>query len=583
MQVVCDIEANGLRNPTIIWCVVAKDIETGNVYEFYEDTIKDFKAFAEGVTHWIGHNFIVYDRKALKSILGIDIKPKDITDTLVMSRLEDPVRQQGHSLARWGRFFKVFKKGHEEWDRFSQAMLERCRGDVEINYKTDRHLEKKLSKFSRHSIRLEHNMAVLLDEVHERGWKLDVEKAEQIYTECVAKTQKIARSFDNGGWPSLPYPKRLVKFRRTQNGAAFKNCTRPLGKGHTPVGDYTLIEWRSFNPSSPRLVVAFLHHFGWSPTEFTKAGNPRVSEANLSTLSPNAPASAKDIKTYLILNSRAKMIANWLDNTWEDDRAHGSIISPAAKTHRAAHRDPNSANIPGIHDRQGRPALYGLECRQCWTVDDLLYRRLVGTDASGIQLRILAHTANDPAYTELVIAGDVHQYHADILGSERSVAKTFIYAWILNASYKKVALILGCSLAEAKRVMQDFLKRNPALARVRNKMKILAKRGVYRATDGRLIRIPSYHIALACVLQGEESIIMRKAGVRWRAQARKEDLDAAIVGWVHDEYQIDSHLTCAERSGIIMVDKIKEAGEILKFNVPLDGEYKIGLTWADTH
>ncbi len=64
---------------------------------------------------------------------------------------------------------------------------------------------------------------------------------------------------------------------------------------------------------------------------------------------------------------------------------------------------------------------------------------------------------------------------------------------------------------------------------------------------------------------------------------RKTQLDAHFVANVHDEWQIECLEDEADMVGILAVQSIREAGKVLKLRCPLDGEYKKGKTWANTH
>ena len=59
--------------------------------------------------------------------------------------------------------------------------------------------------------------------------------------------------------------------------------------------------------------------------------------------------------------------------------------------------------------------------------------------------------------------------------------------------------------------------------------------------------------------------------------------DTQFVAFVHDEWQTDTLKTYAERTGEIMVESIIKAGEHFNLRCPLDGNYKIGNNWAETH
>jgi len=60
-------------------------------------------------------------------------------------------------------------------------------------------------------------------------------------------------------------------------------------------------------------------------------------------------------------------------------------------------------------------------------------------------------------------------------------------------------------------------------------------------------------------------------------------LDAKFVANVHDEWQIECHESVADQVGQLGVDAIIEAGKVLNLNCPLDGDYKVGENWSETH
>jgi len=99
MQLVFDIETDGL-NPSVIWCLVAQD-ELGKFYHFYEDTLTEGIKFLQKADKLIGHNILGYDIPVIKKLTGIDLYHADkVVDTLVISRLLNPTREGGHSIAK---------------------------------------------------------------------------------------------------------------------------------------------------------------------------------------------------------------------------------------------------------------------------------------------------------------------------------------------------------------------------------------------------------------------------------------------------------------------------------------------------
>lgn len=169
MRVVYDLESTGLLNEHSIdysrlpfklkphfriHCLVAKDIDTGEKYRFYQDNLDDIVAFFEKVTVVIGHNIIGYDNIVLRLYYGLHFdvfrktlngRPVEIIDTLVMSRMLYPDRKGGHSLESWGKRTGTLKNDFgktADWSTFSMKMLEYCDDDVEASHATYRALVK---------------------------------------------------------------------------------------------------------------------------------------------------------------------------------------------------------------------------------------------------------------------------------------------------------------------------------------------------------------------------------------------------------------------------------------------------------
>ena len=99
MKLVFDIETDGLyQDATQIWCMVAID-ENNKVYTYNPDQIDEGIKLLQQADKIIGHNIIGFDLPVIKKLKGIDLtKHQGIVDTLVISRLLNPVRDGGHSL-----------------------------------------------------------------------------------------------------------------------------------------------------------------------------------------------------------------------------------------------------------------------------------------------------------------------------------------------------------------------------------------------------------------------------------------------------------------------------------------------------
>jgi DNA polymerase I-like protein with 3'-5' exonuclease and polymerase domains len=153
---------------------------------------------------------------------------------------------------------------------------------------------------------------------------------------------------------------------------------------------------------------------------------------------------------------------------------------------------------------------YGEECRKLWTIPKGY--KLVGCDASGLELRMLAHYMNDYDYTEEVISGDIHTANQKSAGlATRDQAKTFIYAFLYGAGDEKIGTIVGGGKGTGRTVKKKFLDNTPALKSLRERVTLASKRGYLIGLDGRRIWVRSEHSALNSLLQGAGAIIMKKA------------------------------------------------------------------------
>jgi DNA polymerase I len=291
---------------------------------------------------------------------------------------------------------------------------------------------------------------------------------------------------------------------------------------------------------------------------------------------------AKAIAEYLLIQKRVAQVESWLEAVHQDGRVHGKVITNGAVTGRMTHHSPNMAQVPS----SGSP--YGHDCRDCWTVPDGY--KLVGIDASGLELRMLAHYMKDDNYVNTVIHGkqedgtDIHTTNQKAAGLQtRAQAKTFIYAFLYGAGPAKIGSISGGDKKKGQQLIDSFLDNTPSLKQLRKKVERLSEKGWLPGLDGRKLYIRSAHAALNTLLQGAGAIVMKQALVILDSYLRKNKLDAKFVANVHDEWQIEVREDQAEQVGKLGVQAIEEAGKFFDLRCPLTGEYNVGKTWGDTH
>ena len=240
------------------------------------------------------------------------------------------------------------------------------------------------------------------------------------------------------------------------------------------------------------------------------------------------------------------------------------------------HRNPNVAQVPSTHSP------YGKECRACWTVPE--GHKLVGVDASGLELRMLAHYMDDKEYINEIINGDIHTTNQNFAGlKSRDQAKTFIYALVYGAGDEKIGSIIKGSRADGKKLRERFLSSLPTYKSLKERVDRAASKNYLKGLDGRKLYIRNKHSALNTLLQGGGAIVMKKGLELLDKRLSLTDIPYKFVANIHDEWQIEVRECQANKVGQLAVQAIIDAAEHFNMRCPLDGEYKIGGDWSETH
>ena len=280
-----------------------------------------------------------------------------------------------------------------------------------------------------------------------------------------------------------------------------------------------------------------------------------------------------------MVQKRTAQVQSWIDAVSPTTgRVHGKVNSNGAVTGRMTHNSPNLAQVPASYSP------YGKDCRECWSVREGY--KLVGFDASGLELRMLAHYMNDKEYINEVVNGDIHSTNQRLAGLEsRDTAKTFIYALLYGAGDAKLGSVVGGNQRAGKSLRERFSSnlRSFGVLRERIQSKISYGPQMVTGLDGRLVHVRSQHSALNTLLQSAGAIVMKQALLLLEDYAKQWKLDYRFVGNIHDEVQTEVREDQAEKFGRLAVSCIEAAGNHFKLNCPLAGEYKIGDNWYETH
>ena len=600
-RLVFDLETNNLL-PKVsrIHCMAIVDVDTGDKFIFNDEfnsstsTISDGLDMLDRADQIIGHNIINYDLQVLKKLKRWEPKA-EVRDTLVLSRLifpdirdgdfkrrqkndEFPPKMVGsHSLKAWGYRLGDLKGSFKEqhgFDVWCPEMEEYCMQDSSITsklYSTFMELD-----YSPVAIELEHEFAKVMTLQEQRGFSFDISAANWLYGSLAGEKLDLDTQLQD----VFPPKEIQMKSRFWKAGnQLFETKTAALAAGHKASeiekGPHK-VKRVPFNSSSRDHIAERLILRGWKPTKFTEGGKPKVDETVLREI---PFVEAQMLSKILMLQKRMGQLGDgkeaWL-KLEKQGRIHGHVVTNGAVTGRCTHRHPNMAQVP-------RDPSY----RALFKATDGMV--LVGCDASGLELRCLAHYMGDAAYTQQLLESDVHTVTQKAAGlPNRDNAKTFIYAFLYGAGDGKIGQIIGKGVAEGKSIRAKFLKSLPSLRVLKEKISSsLKKRDYLIGLDKRRLHIRSEHSALNTLLQSAGAVIMKKATVilfnKLVEMGLKPNEDFAFVAHVHDEFQVECWPEFVEKVKLEAENSIHEAGNFFSLRCPMAGEAKTGATWSQTH
>lgn len=576
-ELIFDIEADAL-DPQVIHCIVTLD-EDGIVNRYNHENEGNFYqglcALADA-GRLIGHNIIGFDLWAIRKLYPTWTTDAEIVDTLVYSRLGWPNLREldhqkkwgdlgkkagSHSLGAWGERLGVKKWEHvkeneELFVKWSKELEDYCEQDVHVNARLWEECQK--LNLPEGAINLEHRIFILMEDMERRGFLFHPRRADALYAQLSEKRDQIRE-----------------EMRRVFPPIVTERVSEKTGRKLKP----SVVE---FNPGSRQMIASRFMERGWKPTEFTPDGKPKVSETVLEALAAKFPEAAV-LKEYLLTVKRLGQLSEGdkglMAQVGEDGRIHGSVISNGAVSGRMTHRSPNLAQIPAEES-----------FRELFIVPDGW--DLVGCDASGLELRFLAHYMyqwDGGQYANEILDGDIHTANMKAAGlTDRSQAKRLIYALVYGAGDAKLGEIVDGGLKEGRQLRRRFLDRTPALKKLSDAVKSKAKsQGFLVGLDGRRLHCRSPHSALNLLLQSAGAIAMKTAtcvfsNLQGKSGFRKNE-DWAIVAHVHDEWQTECRSSISSQVARNACDSIEIAGQAFDLNIPLSGEARIGKNWWQTH
>ncbi len=568
-----DIETDGLE-PTVCHQISIMDGE-GNQFSYNHEQGN----FRQGLTHLeradllVGHNVMDYDLPALERLYPLFSPSGRVLDTLVLARLAFPHIKDldwkrkdfprellgSHSLKAWGVRLGFPKYSYGEgdenaWVKWSPEMESYCARDVEVTHRLYQKLEEE--ELPEVAVEMEHDIHGMMSLATHHGWTFDRKTADRLYVKLLCEKDQLDAALQE-----LFPPREVVLKTKTK-----------------------LVP---FNPGSRQQIAERFTERGWKPKEFTSQGQPKISETVLEELEPRFDEAAT-LKRYLLIQKRLGQLAegkhSWLGLVEDDDKIHGRFITCGATvSHRMAHYSPNLSQCPNAHSE------YGKEMRGLFTVPEGY--KLVGTDLSGAELRLLAHAMaywDDGKFARLCEEGDPHQENADRLKITRPQAKIVQFALIYGAGDQMLGEAVGGSRREGAEIRYRFYKTHPAFQKLVEMVQERAKEnGFLLGLDGRKLYPRSAHSCLNLWIQNATVTVAKKAALIHRdmleAEGVRQQVDFHVLGHFHDEWQIEVLEEHADMVAEVAPSAIRVAGEFYGLKVRLDGDTSIGNSWAETH
>ncbi len=454
-----------------------------------------------------------------------------------------------------------------------------------------------------HAQRIEQQFWVHIFDQMETGFLVDKELIESNIADLADNMEEIYKEV----LPVLPMKVvPLVKKKKgvwpwvlkpfLESGEHNKWVTEWYGsKQDNPIvgGPFTRINFKPVDINSNLQLKNYLLDEGWIPEKWNynketgKRTSPKLShEDNFVGIEGNV---GRRVAHRLICRHRKSQLEGWHKRIRPDGRltagASGLAITGRLKHHTVV-------NIPGGEwgdDGEWKGAFFGHEMRSCFIAKPGY--KIVGCDADQFQLRLLCHFMGDDEYTKAVISGskddgtDVHSKNQKMAGlPTRGKAKAFIYAFLFGAGDAKLAVQLGITVKEIRKVRANFLKKLPKLKALIDALKReWKKKGYLVGVDGRKILVEKEHTLLVFLLQATEAILMKVATCYAHQWVAARGLDANMVAHMHDEFQWECREDQADELGELLSQSIVKAYEYFDIKVPGAAAFDIGRNWAETH
>lgn len=344
--------------------------------------------------------------------------------------------------------------------------------------------------------------------------------------------------------------------------------------------------------SSKQLGVVLFEELGLPYKKKTKTGYSTSAEV-LESLAGYHPMIADVLEYRQLTKLKSTYVDGLLKVIAPDGRIHSHFQQTVTATGRLSSVDPNLQNIP-VRTELGR------ELRRMFVAEQ--GRVLVDADYSQIELRVLAHVADDDAMIEAFRGGqDIHATTAskvygvpveEVTPQMRSSCKAVNFGIVYGISDFSLAQDIGVTRKEAAAFIQSYLDTYPGVHHYMESIKQSARENGYVETlFGRRRALPELNsknfnlrsfgerAAMNTPIQGTAADIIKIAMLRVRDRLKAEGFEARLILQVHDELILEAPEHEAERAAALLREEMEHAAEL---RVPLVAEAKIGHSWYET-
>ena len=354
-----------------------------------------------------------------------------------------------------------------------------------------------------------------------------------------------------------------------------------------------MLAGEEFNINSPKqLGVILFEKLELKPVKKTKTGYATNADV-LEKLRDKHPI----VNFIMEYRQLAKLKSTYCDGLTavvnpNTHRIHSVFTQTVTVTGRLSSTEPNLQNIPTRTE-------LGREIRKMFVAKDGYV--LVDADYSQIELRVLAHIANDETMINAFRNNeDIHAVTAsqvlgipleDVTKEQRSSAKAVNFGIVYGIGEFSLAQDLHISVKEAKAYIESYLEKYHGVRNYMESIKEQAKKDGYVKTMLNRIRYipelksPNYNIrqfgervALNTPIQGTAADIIKLAMVRVDNRLINEGLKSKLILQVHDELIVEAHKDEVDKVKQILSEEMQSAMEL---NVPLKVDMSTGHSWYD--